>query len=176
MPAIDRAPEWLARVDHYQSERHRLSWRYTYDSRQTLPTSAAFPGFVQEAWFSHHHFLFADTYTFDPRYTNEFRFCYERPDANLNVTWLGSIAAARTLPQIQIANVSAPGPASANENFHRRYLPFSGDTNEDPRPSRVSLRSRVPEGAGYRAARRQRPGNSKLHRGGRIYGLREFPG
>lgn len=119
MPAIDHGPEWLARVDHYQSERHRLSWRYTYDSRQTLPTSAAFPGFVQEDWFSHHNFLFADTYTFDPRYTNEFRFSYERPDANLNVTWPGSVPAAQTLPQIQIANVSAPGLASANQNFHR---------------------------------------------------------
>ena len=43
LPAINDGPQWLARLDHYQSERHRLSWRYTYDSRIVLPGGASFP-------------------------------------------------------------------------------------------------------------------------------------
>jgi hypothetical protein len=118
LPSVDDGPQWLARVDHYQSERHRLSWRYVYDSRQIFPQAAPFPGFAQEDTFSHHNFLFADTYTFGPSYTNEFRFSFERPDVNLNTTWPGSAPQARTLPQITIANISAPGLASANGQFH----------------------------------------------------------
>ena len=52
LPAINDGPQWLARLDHYQSEKHRLSWRYTYDSQIVLPGAASnvvpFPGFVQE--------------------------------------------------------------------------------------------------------------------------------
>ncbi len=118
LPAVDDSPQWLARLDHYQSERHRLSWRYVYDSRRTLPQDAVFPGFVQENAFSHHNFLFADSYTFSPTYTNEFRFSYSRPDVNLSTTWPGSAPQANTLPQISIAHVSAPGVASANGQFH----------------------------------------------------------
>jgi len=118
LPALDDGPEWLDRVDYYQSERHRLSWRYLYDSRHAFPQAAPFPGFAQEDTFSHHNFLFADTYTFGPSYTNEFRFSFERPDVSLNTTWPGSAPQARTLPQITIANISAPGLASANGQFH----------------------------------------------------------
>ncbi len=32
LPAVNDDPQWLARIDHYQSEAHRLSWRYSYDS------------------------------------------------------------------------------------------------------------------------------------------------
>jgi hypothetical protein len=118
LPSVNDGPQWLARVDHNQSDRHRLSWRYTYDSRHVLPVAASFPGFVQEDAFSHHNFLFADSYTFGPSYTNEFRFSYGRPDASLNTTWLGSVPLAQTLPQITIGNVSAPGVASSNGSFH----------------------------------------------------------
>src|SRR5207247_111161 len=48
LPAINDGPQWLARVDHYQSEAHRLSWRYSYDSQLNLPGTLFFPGFVQE--------------------------------------------------------------------------------------------------------------------------------
>ncbi len=118
LPSFNDGPQWLGRLDQYQSERHRLSWRYTYDSRQDFPEAAPFPGFAQEDAFSHNNFLFADSYTFGPSYTNEFRFSYSRPEVYLDTTWPGSAAQARTLAQITIANVSAPGLASANGQFH----------------------------------------------------------
>src|SRR5215510_1600182 len=82
LPGINDGPQWLARMDHNPSERHRLSWRYTHDSRHVRPVDAPFPGFVQENTYSHHNFLFADSYTFSPSYTNEFRFSYGRPNVN----------------------------------------------------------------------------------------------
>ncbi len=121
MPATNDGPQWLARVDHYQSEAHRLSLRYTYDSRAVLPRGAgsvSFPGFVQEDKYSHQNLLFADSYTFGPNYTNEFRFSYGRPDASNYVTWPGSNPLASTLPSITIANISAPGVNSQNAQFH----------------------------------------------------------
>jgi hypothetical protein len=109
-------------LDHYQSEKHRLSWRYTYDSQIALPatlTSAvSFPGFVQQDIVSHHNLLFAHSYTFRPSYTNEFRFSYGRPDASLLNTWSGSVPQARTLPSILIPGISAPGLVSQNADFH----------------------------------------------------------
>jgi hypothetical protein len=118
LPGINDDPQWLARIDHNQSERHRLSWRYTYDSRHIRPLAAPFPGFVEESTWSHHNFLFADSYTFSPSYTNEFRFSYGRPDANLFAIWPGSSPLARTLPKISITNVSAPGLAAGDAQFH----------------------------------------------------------
>src|SRR5204862_8201389 len=107
LSSINDGPQWLARIDHYQSEKHRLSWRYTYDSRNVLPTlsapnSVTFPGFVQDDSYSHHNLLFADSYTFGPSYTNEFRFSYGRPDARTAVTLPGSVPLARALPNIHI--------------------------------------------------------------------------
>src|SRR5262249_48170047 len=131
LPSINDGPQWLARIDHYQSEKHRLSWRYSYDSQLNLPGNPAgstvgFPGFVQEITYSHHNFLFADSYTFGPSYTNEFRFSYGRPDGRFSITWPGSVPLAFTLPKITINNVStnnvnnisAPGLASENAQFH----------------------------------------------------------
>src|SRR5215470_4032679 len=123
LPAINDGPQWLARVDHYQSETHRLSWRYSYDSLVavpgiTTPDGISFPGFVQENALSHHNFLFADSYSFGPSYTNEFRFSYGRPDVSAGVTWAGSVPAAHVLPNITIANISSPGVASQNAQFH----------------------------------------------------------
>jgi hypothetical protein len=129
LPSANDGPQWMARIDHYQSERHRLSWRYTYDSQLYLPASVSFPGFIQETAYSHHnllYLLFADSYTLSPSYTNEFRFSYGRPDASANITWPGSSPLAFTLPSIAINNVSinnpdnisAPGVASQNAQFH----------------------------------------------------------
>src|SRR5262249_17120980 len=60
LPSINDGPQWLARIDHYQSEKHRLSWRYSYDSQLNLPgngtNTISFPGFVQENTYSHHNF------------------------------------------------------------------------------------------------------------------------
>jgi hypothetical protein len=123
LPAIDDGPQWLARLDRYQSEKHRLSWRYTYDSKIVLPSATVantvpFPGFIQEDLSSHQNFLFSDSYTFGPSYTNEFRFSYGRPDGRYAYTAPGSVPQAQTLPEITIANVAAPGLASANTQFH----------------------------------------------------------
>ena len=122
LPSTNDGPQWLARIDHFQSERHRLSWRYSYDSLLKLPSSPtntiSFPGFIQETGYSHHNFLFGDSYTLSPSYTNEFHFSYGRPDDRANTTWPGSSPLALTLPAIQITNVSAPGLASANSQFH----------------------------------------------------------
>jgi hypothetical protein len=123
LPAINDGPQWLARLDHYQSEKHRLSWRYTYDSRLVLPSATAtnvvlFPGFIQEDVSSHQNFLFADSYTFGPSYTNEFRFSYGRPDGRYAYLAPDSVPLAASLPRISIANISAPGVQSQNTQFH----------------------------------------------------------
>ena len=119
LPSANDGPQWMARVDHIQSARHRLSWRYTYNSRHVLPLGVTFPGFAQEDRFSNHNYLFADTYTFGPSYTNEFRVSNGRQDGVFNSTWPGSNPEARTLAQIQIAgNVSAPGVPSANGSYN----------------------------------------------------------
>jgi hypothetical protein len=118
LPSTNDGPQWLARIDHFQSEKHRLSWRYSYDSQLNLPRAVSFPGFVQETGYSHHNFLFADSYTFSPSYTNEFHFSYGRPDESAFTTWPGSSPLASTLPNITITNVSAPGLVSQNAQFH----------------------------------------------------------
>jgi len=122
LPSTNDGPQWLARIDHFQSENHRLSWRYNYDSLLILPGGAAgavgFPGFIQENAYRHQNFLFADSYAVGPSYTNEFRFSYGRPDVTANTTWPGSSPQAFTLPNITIANVSAPGVASQNAQFY----------------------------------------------------------
>jgi hypothetical protein len=129
LPSINDGPQWLARIDHYQSEAHRLSWRFLYDSHLTLPmrggsTVVTFPGFVGEQEYTHYNFAFADSYTFCPSYTNEFRFSYERPDGRFGVIWPGSAAQAQTLPAIAIANVAAPGLGSTGGFHYGNYLLF----------------------------------------------------
>ena len=121
-PARNDGPQWLGRIDHYQSEAHRLSLRFSYDSRLNLPmhsgsTVVTFPGFVGEQEFTHYSVIFSDSYTFSPSYTNEFRFSYERPDGLFGVTWPGSNPLALTLPAISISQVAAPGLGS-NGQFH----------------------------------------------------------
>jgi TonB dependent receptor len=122
LPGINDGPQWLGRIDHYQSEAHRLSLRFSYDSRLNLPmhngsTVVSYPGFVGEQAYSHYNVIFSDSYTFGPSYTNEFRFSYERPDGQFGVTWPGSNPLALTLPAITITNVAAPGLGS-NGQFH----------------------------------------------------------
>jgi len=123
-PSTMDGPQWLGRIDHYQSERHRLSLRFSYDSLLTLPCPCgtalgiiSFPGFVKEQAFTHDNVVFTDSYTFSPSYTNEFRFSYERPDVKLGTTWPGSVPLALTLPLITITNAAAPG-SNNNGQFY----------------------------------------------------------
>ena len=78
----------------------------------------AFPGFVQQNSASHQNFLFSDSYTFSPSYTNEFRFSYTRPDSRSYVPWPGSVPLALTLPRINFPSaISSFGLVSQNTQF-----------------------------------------------------------
>ena len=130
-PAKNDGPQWLGRIDHYQSEAHRLSLRFTYDSLLTLPCPCgssggviSFPGFIKEQAFTHDNAVFADSYTFGPSYTNEFRFSYERPDALLGTPWPGSVPAAQTLPGITITGVAAPGLNNLGQSYYGNNFLF----------------------------------------------------
>lgn len=118
LPSINGGPQGLIRLDHYQSEAHRLSWRYSSDSQVTVPAAVAFPGFVQQNSSSHQNFLFSDSYTFSPSYTNEFRFSYTRPDSRSFTPWPGSVPLALNLPRINFPSaISSFGLVSQNTQF-----------------------------------------------------------
>ncbi len=122
LPATNDGPQWLLRIDHYKSEAHRLSWRYSRDSQIVFPAAlagaVAFPGFVQQSTYHHQNFLFADSYTFSPTYTNEFRFSYTRPDTRSNQPWQGNVPLSLTLPKINFPSpITSPGLASGNTQF-----------------------------------------------------------
>ena len=124
-PSRNDGPQWLGRIDHSQSEAHRLYLRFSYDSLLTLPCfcgsayqAVSFPGFVAEQLLSHDNVVFSDSYTFGPSYTNEFRFSYERPDAKLGVPWPGSVPLAQTLPSITITNAAAPGLKNSGQYYY----------------------------------------------------------
>jgi hypothetical protein len=131
LPSTNDGPQWLGRIDHYQSEAHRLSWRFSYDSLLTVPcvcgssgSPISFPGFIKEQDLHHDNVVFTDSYIFGPSYTNEFRFSYERPDAKLGVTWPGSVASALTLPAIMITGVAAPGLANNGQFYYGNNFLF----------------------------------------------------
>ncbi len=109
LPRTDEGPQWLARIDHYRSEAHRLSWRYLYDSRINSPLGVDFPGFITDTGERNQNFLFADSYTFGPTYTNEFRFSYGKLYANQSRISPQSVPLAHTLPVITIQNVAPLG-------------------------------------------------------------------
>jgi hypothetical protein len=146
LPTINDGPQWLGRIDHYQSEAHRLSLRFSYDSRLNLPmhsgsTVVSFPGFVGEQAYSHYNVVFADSYAFGPSYTNEFRFSYERPD----------------------------GPLC-------QQFSCAGDPNQAEGRPRVPLRRGVSAGNRHTGVRRANAGEYHVHAIGRLFRIREFPG
>jgi hypothetical protein len=118
LPRTDEGPQWLARIDHYRSEAHRLSWRYLYDSRINSPLGVGFPGFITDTGERNQNFLFADSYTFGPSYTNEFRFSYGKLYADQSRISPQSVPLARTLPVITIQNVA---PLGINQSQPFRY-------------------------------------------------------
>jgi hypothetical protein len=67
-----------------------------------------FPGFFQEDVSSHQNFLSADSYTFGPSYTNEFRLSYGRPDGRYSYQAPDSVPQAQTLPHIGITKSLPP--------------------------------------------------------------------
>jgi hypothetical protein len=129
LPSFNDGPQWLGRIDQYQSEAHHLSLRFSYDSRLILPCPCGqsvvkFPGYVNDTEFSHYNVVFADSYILGPNYTNEFRFSYERPDAGLISVWPGSVPSAATLPGITIANAAAPGLNNRREYYYGNNFLF----------------------------------------------------
>lgn len=118
LPRTDEGPQWLARIDHYRSEAHRLSGRYLYDSRINSPIGVTFPGFITDTGARNQNFLFADSYTFGPSYTNEFRFSYGKLHADQVRISPQSVPIAHTLPVIVIQNVA---PLGVNQSQPFRY-------------------------------------------------------
>src|SRR5215831_10837033 len=60
LPASNAGPQWLVRLDHNRSEKHRLSLRYIYDSRTNSPTIVYFPGFFLDQAAKNQNVLFTD--------------------------------------------------------------------------------------------------------------------
>src|SRR5262245_3011742 len=109
LPSSDGGPQWLGRLDHSLSNGHRVALRYIYDSRITSPLTIYFPGFITDQSARNQNVLFTDHYIFSPTWTNEFRFSYARQEADDARISSQSVPAARTLPNINIASIDAPG-------------------------------------------------------------------
>lgn len=120
----NEGPQWLVRADHVGSEAHRLSWRYIQDSRVSAPQDVLFPGFVLDAAERNQNFLFADSYTFSPSFTNEFRFSIGRLHADQSRISPQSDPLSHTLPRIGIQNISSPGVPSGLQFRHANNLLF----------------------------------------------------
>jgi hypothetical protein len=116
MPHPQDNIQWMSRIDHNLSESHRLAFRYLYDSSKNSPSAVPFPGYVQETNGRSQNFLFSDTYTFSPTWTNEFRFSYGRIGLNFPISDK-SIALAQTMPNFSIQNIAAPGIATNIPQF-----------------------------------------------------------
>jgi hypothetical protein len=128
-PAISDGPQWLVRIDHNASETHRLSWRCVADSRSNSPASACngvtFPGFSLDQNYQNKNFLFSDSYTFGPSYTNEFRFSYARLDADECDISPQSVPLAHTLPLHQYHQyIATPGASQISQPRHPNNLLF----------------------------------------------------
>ena len=178
-PSTNDGPQWLARMDHYQSEAHRLSWRFLYDSHLTLPmrngsTAVTFPGFVGEQKFTHYNFAFTDSYTLGPSYTNEFRFSYERPDGRFGVIWPGSVRAGADFASSHYRKC-----CRSRTGFNRaislwEQLLISGDADEADGPARISIRHGVPQANDYASAGGQYTGNHLVHQLRGLFRIREL--
>jgi hypothetical protein len=112
-------PQWLVRLDHNLAEAHHLAFRYIYSSGADSPSNVYFPGFVTYGDWRNQNFLFADHYTFSPSWTNEFRFSYARPEWETGRISPQSVPQARTLPEISIPGIAAPGLPGHLQQFLR---------------------------------------------------------
>jgi hypothetical protein len=120
VPASDQGPQWLGRLDHNVSERHRIALRYIYDSHTNSPLRVYFPGFITERSEQNQNFLFTDHYRFSPTWTNEFPFSYARQKAfDPERISPQSVSLASSLPRMIIDNIATPGVPSAGIQFRR---------------------------------------------------------
>ena len=139
VPAITDDAQWLIRMDHHRSEAHRFSARYTRDSRLEDPLTGGvqgvyFPGFILDRVFTNQNFLFADSFTFGPAYTNEFRFSYGSQDAEqnglspLSVRWrphCRGTGLPTFLPRVS-SGPTSPSGTSATSCFRRHRRGSAG--------------------------------------------------
>src|SRR5262245_25528227 len=128
LPAVNDGPQWLIRFDHNWSEAHRISARYIYDSRFNSPsalvgTGVRFPGFVTENAIQNQNLLLADTYTFGPSFTNEFRFSFGRLHSDGPRRAGRSVIDTRVLPEVNFPNniISAPGGVGPDDAHGYRF-------------------------------------------------------
>jgi hypothetical protein len=99
LPSLNDGPHWLGRIDHNQSEAHRLSLRFSYDSRLIWPCPCgkaavvSFPGYVNDTEFRHsNNFLFQETQT---KLTGGHAFPYGVEFLRQNITEATSAATVR---------------------------------------------------------------------------------
>lgn len=118
IPSSSGTPQWIFRLDHNLSDLHRMSFRYIYDSSTQLTADFYFPGYTDDFKGRDQNFLFSDTYTFSPTWTNEFRFSYGRIGFGWFINTNGA-SDATTLAQISIPNITSPGISSSIPQFRR---------------------------------------------------------
>jgi hypothetical protein len=116
VPAPQDEIQWLTRIDHNLSDAHRLSFRYIYGSSKASPDDIIFPGYIQDFNGRSQNFLFSDTWTLSPTWTNEFRFSYGRIGFNFPISDR-SVELAQTMPRFTIPNISTPGIATNIPQF-----------------------------------------------------------
>ena len=126
-PRTNEGPQWLARVDHYWSEAHRLSWRYIYDSRVDSPSQQfTFPGFITEPEHGIRTSCSRIVTPSRPSYTNEFRFSYGRLHADQSRISPQSVPLAHTLPSHHVITecIATPGVTRASQFRYADNLLF----------------------------------------------------
>ncbi|MBI1745513.1 MAG: TonB-dependent receptor [Acidobacteria bacterium] len=109
-------PQWLIRIDHNLSDAHRLSFRYIYDSNLTTPRVMYLPGYIDDFKGRDQTFLFSDSFTFSPTWTNEFRFSYGRIGFSFPISGR-SVADARTSPSFAFPTIADLGISSGIPQF-----------------------------------------------------------
>src|SRR5262249_16075996 len=103
------------RIDHNVSDKQIMSFRWLYDNDISTPSLNHLPGFDSNFKGIPLGGLFTDTYTINPRVTNEFRFNYGRigfdfepvtPGTLANYTGFGGtgFGIATNIPQFRFAN------------------------------------------------------------------------
>ncbi len=105
----------LVRIDEIVSKKQSMSFRWLYDSSTSGPFFNNMPGFDRGFTGKTMSGLFSDTYTFNPRLTNEFRFNYGR--IGFNFPGLGPDSFHSTSPNFAIAGITGFGLATNIPQF-----------------------------------------------------------
>lgn len=109
--ALNVVQEWQARIDHKLTENDQFSGRFL-SSRTNSPRGgvAGFEGFDADFVSRLYNLLLAETHVFSPTLTNEARIAYNRLQFSFPLS--DPNGPARTLPQTNVASISALGVAA----------------------------------------------------------------